>query len=128
MKPRILPMGSTLHMHQPMLLQGIGSSKQWTANGKNTTSLRMVQYIVETAHAFYLLIPQGAYRGWRQISRNEVSYVQCPPPDDVLALVAAHEEALVKEAEAKATAEAEAVKSATTGADYEEQKSPPAAA
>ncbi len=114
MTPRILPLGSTIHLLQPMQLEGLGSSAQWTANGLDTTTHRCVKHIVETDTGCWVFIPAGAYKGWRKFPNEVIRYIRATPPDDVLELVKAHDEAK------KAAAE-QAAKSAATGADTQAQ-------
>lgn len=124
MKARLLPVGSKLHMYHPYTIMGVGTSKAWTANGKDVTTQGQVKHIVHAATGFYAFIPAGAYRGWRFIPLSAVHIVDLVPPEDVLALAKAFDD------EKKAAEEAakKASRGVTTDADPREQTSPEAAA
>jgi hypothetical protein len=70
----------------------------------------MVKHIVETDVSYWLYIPAGSHRGWREVSRTQVAWAKSTPPDELLAMVAAHEADQKKKAQEGATTGAETQK------------------
>lgn len=84
---KLLPTGSYLQLTKSLNIPGLGVNNKLTANGVATATQRCVQYIARDENSYWILMPAGPHRGWKEIPFTLVEFCHCAPPQELLDLV-----------------------------------------
>lgn len=84
---KLLPTGSYLQLIKSLNIPGLGVNNKLTANGVPTATQRCVQYLARDANSYWILMPAGPHRGWKEIPFTLVEFCHCAPPEELLDLV-----------------------------------------